>query len=116
MTMSERMQKAVAVGLVAGACLAVVSVGRAVAQSKVDPAALYKQHCALCHAADGASKLPNASFADGVWKHGSTPKEVQATITNGVKGTVMLGFSAKLKPAEIEALAAHVRAFDKSLK
>jgi hypothetical protein len=33
-----------------------------------------------------------------------------------VKGTVMLGFAAKLKPAEIEALAAHVRAFDKSLK
>jgi mono/diheme cytochrome c family protein len=114
--MSERMQRVATATAVAGACLALVTVARVGAQPKVDAAALYKQHCVLCHGADGASKLPNASFADGVWKHGSTPKEVQATITNGVKGTVMLGFAAKLKPAEIEALATHVRAFDKKLK
>jgi mono/diheme cytochrome c family protein len=114
--MSERMQRVVYAALVAGACVGLATVAPARAQSQVDAGALYKKHCALCHGADGASKLPNASFADGVWKHGSTPKEVQASITNGVKGTVMLGFASKLKPAEIEALAAHVRAYDKKLK
>lgn len=113
--MSERLQKFAVTALVAGACL-VMPVARAHAQDKVDAATLYKQHCVLCHAADGASKLPNASFTDGVWKQGSSAKEVQSSITNGVKGTVMVAFSAKLKPAEIEALAAHVRAFDKKLK
>jgi mono/diheme cytochrome c family protein len=114
--MSERMQRVAAAALVAFGCVGVVGVARAGAQDKVDAATLYKQHCALCHAADGNSKLPNASFTDGVWKHGSSLDEVKTTITNGVKGTVMVGFSAKLKPAEIDALAAHVRAFDKKLK
>lgn len=114
--MSESSKRVAASVAVALACVAVVGVARVSGQAKPDAAALYKQHCALCHAADGASKLPNASFADGVWVHGSTMKEVQATIAGGAKGTVMMGFSAKLKPAEIEALAAYVRAFDKKLK
>jgi mono/diheme cytochrome c family protein len=114
--MSERLPRIVVTAVLGAACLAMGATGRAGAQAKVDAVALYKQHCALCHAVDGASKLPNASFTDGVWKHGSSPKEVQASIADGVKGTVMLGFSAKLKPAEIEALAAHVRGFDKKLK
>ena len=93
--------------------LAVTAHGQA---PKVDAAALYKQHCVLCHGANGNSALPNASFNDGKWVHGSSLQEVQNTITNGVKGTVMVGFAAKLKPAEIEALAKHVRAFDPKLK
>ena len=114
--MSERLQQIVVATLVAGACVVVMAVPRANAQDKVDAATLYKQHCALCHAADGASKLPNASFTDGVWKHGTSPKELQAVIANGVKGTVMVSFAAKLTPPQIEALAAYVRAFDKKLK
>jgi mono/diheme cytochrome c family protein len=86
------------------------------AQAKVDAPALFKQHCSLCHGVAGTTMMKNASFTDGTWLHGSSPKEVQETIANGVKGTVMVGFSAKLKPGEIEALAKHVRAFDKTLK
>lgn len=114
--MSDRTERALMVGVLGGCCALVLATAAASAQPKVDAAALYKKHCVICHAADGNSKLPKASFADGVWEHGSSPKEVQATITNGVKGTVMLGFSAKLTPGEVQALAAYVRAFDKKLK
>lgn len=94
-----------------------VFVSRPAAQKPVvDAGALYKKHCVICHGATGTSPLPNAAFADGVWKHGTTVKDVSAVITDGVKGTVMQPFAAKLTAAEIEALAKHVRTFDKKLK
>jgi mono/diheme cytochrome c family protein len=79
-------------------------------------AALYKSKCSVCHAADGNSPLPNMSFADGVWKHGTTVKEMVNTISNGVPGTAMMPFKTQLSPEEIEGLARYVRKFDKNLK
>lgn len=76
----------------------------------------YKMKCAMCHAADGNSPLPNMSFTDGVWKHGTTVKEMVTTISNGVPGTAMMPFKTQFTPEEIEALARHVRRFDKKLK
>ena len=47
----------------------------------VDAKAVYEAKCQVCHMADGNSQImPNMSFADGVWKHGSTLKAVQTTI------------------------------------
>ncbi len=84
---------------------------------KVDAAALYKEKCAVCHAADGNSPLPHMSFADGVWLHGSSVKEVTNTITNGVPGTAMMSMKAQgLSDEEIAALAKYVRHFDPKLK
>jgi mono/diheme cytochrome c family protein len=84
---------------------------------KVDAQALYEAKCQACHLADGNSQLmPNMSFADGVWVHGSTVKEVTATINNGVPGTAMIAWKEQLSPAEIAALAKFVRKFDKKLK
>jgi mono/diheme cytochrome c family protein len=85
--------------------------------AKVDAAALYKEKCSVCHAADGNSPLPHMSFADGVWLHGSSVKEVINTITNGVPGTAMMSMKAQgLTDEEIEALAKYVRHFDPKLK
>jgi len=85
--------------------------------TKVDGAELYKTKCVVCHQADGDSKImPNMSFADGVWVHGSSVKEVINTITNGVPGTAMMPFKGQLSDAEIAALAKYVRQFDKKLK
>lgn len=87
------------------------------AAGKVDALEVYQAKCQVCHMADGNSQLmPNMSFADGIWKHGSTLKEVQATITEGVPGTAMVAFKEQLTPAEITALAKFVRKFDKKLK
>ena len=84
---------------------------------KVDAQALYEAKCQACHLADGNSQLmPNMSFADGVWVHGATVKEVTTTITNGVPGTAMVAFKEQLSAAEIAALAKFVRKFDKKLK
>jgi mono/diheme cytochrome c family protein len=86
------------------------------AAGKVDAAEIYKTRCVVCHAADGNSPMPNMSFADGVWRHGSTIKEVTNTITNGVPATAMMPFKTQLSPAEIAAMARFVRKFDKKLK
>ena len=86
------------------------------AAGKIDAAEIYKTRCVVCHAADGNSPMPNMSFADGVWRHGSTIKEVTNTITNGVPATAMMPFKTQLSPAEIAAMARFVRKFDKKLK
>ena len=87
------------------------------ASGAVDATAVYEARCQVCHMADGNSQLmPNMSFADGIWKHGSTLKEVQATIADGVPSTAMVAFKEQLTPAEITALAKFVRKVDKKLK
>jgi mono/diheme cytochrome c family protein len=87
------------------------------APAKVDAQALYEAKCQVCHMADGNSQImPNMSFADGIWKHGSTLKAVQTTISTGVPGTAMIAWKEQLTPAEIAALAKFVRKFDKKLK
>ena len=87
------------------------------AAAKVDALELYTSKCQACHMADGNSQVaPNMSFADGVWVHGSTLKQVEATITNGVPGTAMIAWKEQLSPAEVAALAKFVRKFDKKLK
>jgi mono/diheme cytochrome c family protein len=87
------------------------------APAAVDAKAIYEAKCQVCHMADGNSQLmPNMSFADGVWAHGSTLKAVETTITNGVPGTAMVAWKEQLTPAEITAMAKFVRKFDKKLK
>ena len=56
------------------------------------------------------------NFADGKWKHGSTPKQSRQVITNGVPGTAMMSFKERFSEQEILALAKYVRAFDKTHK
>jgi mono/diheme cytochrome c family protein len=87
------------------------------APQKAPPVAeVYKTHCQSCHMADGDSPLEPLNFVDGTWKHGSAPAKVAGVIADGVPGTAMLPFGPKLTPAEVRALAAYVRAFDKKLK
>jgi mono/diheme cytochrome c family protein len=109
---------ALAVGLMATpAAQAGGATAKPAAGAKVDALEVYQQKCQACHMADGNSQImPNMSFADGVWKHGSTVKAVTTTITNGVPGTAMVAFKEQLSPAEIAALARFVRKFDKKLK
>ena len=99
--------------------LVVIALAASVAHADAPPdgKALYKEKCSVCHAADGNSPLPHMSFADGVWLHGSSVKEVINTITNGVPGTAMMSMKAQgLTDEEIEALAKYVRHFDPKLK
>jgi mono/diheme cytochrome c family protein len=121
-----RAVRAIALGIGAAGVALVMSLSAAAATTqdppakpaagKVDAAEIYKTRCQVCHAVDGNSPMPGMSFADGVWKHGSTIKEVTNTITNGVPATAMMPFKTQLSPAEISAMARFVRKFDKKLK
>lgn len=84
--------------------------------SEVDAEEVYTTRCVACHGADGSSQLPDMSFADGVWKHGSSEEEVAKTITEGVLGTAMMPFESQLSQEEIKALAKYVRQFDPKLR
>src|SRR5688572_20613714 len=85
--------------------------------AKAPPVAeVYKTHCQSCHMADGDSPLEPLNFVDGLWKHGSAMAKVEEIIAKGAPGTAMLPFESKVTPAEVRALAAYVRAFDKKLK
>jgi mono/diheme cytochrome c family protein len=73
----------------------------------------YKAKCQSCHMPDGNSPLEPLNFVDGVWKHGSSVKDIAKVISEGVTGTAMLPFKGQLSDAEILALARYVRSFDK---
>ncbi len=85
------------------------------ADSDRPAAELYKSTCQPCHMPDGNAALEPMNFADGKWRHGSSVKEVAATITNGVPGTAMMPFKTRFSEKEILALAKFVRQFDKNL-
>ena len=100
-------------GVLAGALLAADA--PAAKPAKIDAAEIYAAKCQSCHMAEGNSPLEPMNFVDGKWKHGSKPAQVAAVIADGVPATAMLPFKEQLTPAEIKAVAAYVRAFDKSL-
>jgi mono/diheme cytochrome c family protein len=79
---------------------------------------LYNANCQVCHGPEGKGTpvVTGSAFAGRTWKHGTTPKAIEATITNGVPATLMLPFKERLSPGEISALAGLVRSFDKTLK
>jgi mono/diheme cytochrome c family protein len=103
--------------ILAGALVAVASVAgaQAPADSNKPAEELYKSTCVPCHMADGNAALEPMNFVDGKWRHGSSVKEVAATITNGVPGTAMMPFKTRFSEKEILALAKYVRQFDKTL-
>lgn len=92
--------------------------GAAAAADLPAPAAeeLYKRKCATCHTPDGNSPLEPLNFTDNKWNHGSEPAAIAKVISEGVPASAMLSFKAQLTPEQVTALAAYVRAFDKSLK
>ena len=74
---------------------------------------IYKTKCAACHLPEGNSPLAPMNFTDGEWKHGSSVKEIEHVINEGVPGTAMLPFKTQITPAQAQALAKYVRSFDK---
>jgi cytochrome c oxidase cbb3-type subunit 3 len=76
----------------------------------------YKTKCQACHMPEGNAPLEMMNLADANWRHGSRPEDIAKVIKDGVPNTAMLPFKAQLSAAEIAALAAYVRSFDKTLK
>lgn len=82
-------------------------------------AALFTEHCALCHGEKGDGHGPRRAslfrkppdFRDPSWHADHTRRQIAATIRDGVPGSDMPAWGARLDDAEIAALADRVRAF-----
>jgi mono/diheme cytochrome c family protein len=89
----------------------VVSPARAAAE---DAAKTFAKSCAPCHGKEGA---PNAvfakqgvrSFKDQAWQKAVTDAQVEKSIREGKKGTMMASFEKALSAEEIKALVAYIR-------
>ncbi|MEE3001537.1 MAG: c-type cytochrome, partial [Planctomycetota bacterium] len=77
--------------------------------------ALFSAYCAQCHGETGDGKgtqvldRPARSFRDGGFSFGNTRDAIFRTISSGIGGTPMPGFSDSLSIEERRALAAHVQ-------
>jgi cbb3-type cytochrome c oxidase subunit III len=101
---------------VAAVAVALVAVPRPAAAE--DAAKIFARSCKPCHGAEGE---PNAVFAkqgvrnfkDAAWQKATTDAQIEKTIREGKKGTMMASFEKQFSTAEIQALAAYVRKLGK---
>ena len=80
----------------------------------IDGKPFYDSKCKVCHAADGkgtvAMKKNNIpDMSDKGWQGKHSKASVNKAVTNGIDGTKMKSFKDKLKPEEIDAVAAYVK-------
>ncbi len=87
---------------------------KAPAKPAIDGKPLYLKLCAACHEADGRGKpglksknIPD--MTDKGWQKKNSKAAVVQALKAGVPGTVMKSFAAKLKPEELDAVAAFVK-------
>ena len=72
---------------------------------------VYDAKCKMCHRADGKGTLEEMDLTDNIWKHGSTPEDVEKVIREGVKGTGMRAIMGEPTDQEIKALVKYVLKF-----
>src|SRR3954469_95 len=84
---------------------------------------LYDTQCVTCHGATGkgdgkmAASIPDpkpSDLTDAAWKHGSTDGEMFTVIKDGVKGTGMRGYGARMKPDDMWNVVNYLRTLAQS--
>ncbi len=83
-----------------------------------DPAKIFARSCAPCHGKEGE---PNAvfakqgvrSFKDAAWQKTATEAQIEKSIREGKKGTMMASFEKQFSAEEIKGLAAYIRTLGK---
>ena len=84
-----------------------------------DAAKIFAKSCAPCHGKEGA---PSAVFAkqgvkhfkDAAWQKATTDAQIEKSIHEGKKGTMMASFEKQFSAEEIKALAAYIRKLGKN--
>ena len=79
-----------------------------------DAAKIFAKTCALCHGPDGQpneafAKMGVRSFKDAEWQKATPDAQLEKSIREGKKGTLMASFEKQFSPEEIKALVAYVR-------
>lgn len=91
--------------------LALVASARA---QEPDAAKIFAKTCALCHGPEGQpaeafAKLGVRSFKDKDWQKATPNAQIEKSIREGKKGTLMASFEKQFTAGEITALVAHIR-------
>ena len=79
-----------------------------------DAAKIFGKTCALCHGETGQpnetfAKMGVRSFKDPEWQKATPDAQLEKSIKEGKKGTLMASFEKQFTPDEIKALVAYVR-------
>ena len=83
-----------------------------------DAAKIFAKSCAPCHGKEGEpsavfAKQGVSNFKDAAWQKATTDAQIEKTIREGKKGTMMASFEKQFSAEEIKALAAYVRKLGK---
>ncbi len=79
-----------------------------------DAAQVFAKNSAPCHGKDGHpspvfAKQGVRNFTDPTWQKQTTDAQIEKTIREGKKGTMMASFEKQLPPQDIKALVAYIR-------
>lgn len=96
------------------AVLAAVALASPTLAAEPDAAKIFAKSCALCHGPEGQpteafAKLGVRSFKDPQWQKATPDAQLDKSIREGKKGTLMASFDKQLSADEIKALVAHIR-------
>jgi mono/diheme cytochrome c family protein len=99
---------------VALACAAALLAASSVSAADPDAAKIFAKTCALCHGPEGQpneafAKMGVRSFKDPEWQKATPDAQLEKSIREGKKGTLMASFDKQFTPEEIKALVAYVR-------
>lgn len=84
-----------------------------------DGAAIYRAKCKSCHGADGRADTKIGrqgkieDFSTATWQSEFTDAKILEVLRDGVKNTKMKSYKDRLSPAELDAVAKHLRTFGK---
>ena len=83
-----------------------------------DAAKIFGKSCAPCHGKAGEpsavfAKQGVRSFTDAAWQKTATDAQIEKSIREGKKGTMMASFEKQFSAEEIKALVAYVRKLGK---
>jgi mono/diheme cytochrome c family protein len=86
----------------------------AVPARAADPATVFGRSCAPCHGKEGApspvfAKQGVRNFTDAAWQKATPDAQIEQTIKEGKKGTMMASFEKQLSAEEIKGLVGYIR-------
>jgi mono/diheme cytochrome c family protein len=113
---ARRIALALPAALFAAVLAAALAPAPAAAQ---DAPKIFAKSCAPCHGKEGE---PNAifakqgvrSFKDQAWQKAATDAQIEKSIREGKKGTMMASFEKQLSAEEVKGLVAYIRRLGKA--
>ncbi len=92
---------------------ALVAAGAAVAAAE-QPAKIFETRCVPCHGREGKpspvfAKQGVRDFTDRAWQKVTSDVQIEKTIRDGKRGTMMAAFGNQLSAEEIKGLVGHIR-------